>query len=247
MSRTFQNTRISELLLDLVCMLDPNHGHDHLARTVKMYAAAVQNHKYLSVMERDVEASFSGICEKIAISSRVKESHVLKLSKDAFIQRYAVARDCCIASDFTEGSGIPIAHAMLKLMMCLAYTPTAIGKHIPIQDLMEAERLLSQPTLPLSALEDAVEDDEISDNKVLKYSEWLAQCAEEDSEDEQDESWLGDVDPPKPKGGTAFLSMYRYALLTCRFVVPQCSCRSPGHCVSLRTVRQPTQRAASTC
>lgn len=186
MPGSFQATRTSELLLDLICILDPGHAHERLPRAVAQYGGMLKNHKYLSVMEKDVEKSFAGVCEKLALSGRGKETAVLKLSKEKFLERHAYAKDMCIASDLTDGTGFPVPQAMVKLLMCLANAPTAVGKHVPLDQLMDAERALAQPVLPVGLGESSDEEEE----DVLGYDQWREQCALEDSDDEQDESWV---------------------------------------------------------
>ena len=79
MSANYQNTRISNLLFDLVCILDHNHGHSNIDKSVKQYSAALRNHRYLTTMDGDVNRSFNGICEKIALSGRKKERYIMQL------------------------------------------------------------------------------------------------------------------------------------------------------------------------
>lgn len=196
MSGSYPAARIKELLLDLICKLDPGHGHEHLHRAVHKYAAALQNHKYLSIIDKDVDKSFTGIREKLAITGRVKESMILSLSRDKFMERHAQARDKCIACDLTDGSGIPIPQCMLKLLLCLADTPTAIGKHVPIDELMDAERLLAQPVLPVF-IEQGEPDKE---EDVLTYTAWRDMCNVESSDDEADEAWLAEEVMDEPIG-----------------------------------------------
>jgi hypothetical protein len=73
MSSSFQTTRINELLLDLVCCLDPGHGHESLPRSVRKYAAALGAHRYLTPMQGDVERGYAGLVEKLAVSGRRME------------------------------------------------------------------------------------------------------------------------------------------------------------------------------
>lgn len=93
-----------------------------------------------------------------------------------------------------EGRGIDVPHNVVQLLMGLANAPTAVGKFVSPEALFDAEKALSQPFLPLSLDEDPCSDEEKDEShiKILDYNDWKAQCLEEDSNDELDESWLAE-------------------------------------------------------
>jgi hypothetical protein len=75
--------RVSELLLDLICRLEPTphrsrrangsseaEPHSDLSSSIKKYAGVLKKHTYVSPNEAAILRSFEGVIEKLALSGR---------------------------------------------------------------------------------------------------------------------------------------------------------------------------------
>jgi hypothetical protein len=82
--------RVSELLLDLLCRLEPNPSHSRrpsgglesephadLSTSIKKYVGVIKKHTYVTPNEAAILRSFEGVVEKLALSGRKSERLVV--------------------------------------------------------------------------------------------------------------------------------------------------------------------------
>ena len=65
--------RVGQLLLDLICIQDQNHGHKDITAAIKKYKAILWKHNYMSPNDKAIMRAFDGLIEKVALSCRARE------------------------------------------------------------------------------------------------------------------------------------------------------------------------------
>ena len=122
--------------------------------------------------------------------SCIVNSDILQLCKVRFFETYAVSKEKGHVCDMTEGLGLSIPHSMLRLLMCLANSPTDIGKHVSLDELFVIETYYKSQSDATFIEQDTIEEN-ITDSGYLQYDDWRAQC---DKESNEDEAWSDDDD-----------------------------------------------------